>query len=99
MDDVECSIVVKQIPGYYVLHMSFRIKGKLDTFPKCVDSEINTIADEIREGFNVSKVEYTGNNTLVLIKCLRKELRKIESWLTLRGYNLLPLPKWKHEIS
>ena len=58
---------------------------------------LEQLTDEIREGFDVTSVYLDNFNTRIRIKCVRAELRKIETWLVLQGYELQPLKRWKNE--
>ncbi len=92
---------VSQVPGYYRIDLRIYIGDKLTRVKEGVDlaSQVcPALADEIRENFEVTEVK-PGPSNCVLIKCLRPELRKIETWLTLQGYNIVPLKRWKNERS
>lgn len=92
-------IAVNQVPGYYTLNLQVYLNDRLDVQMglHVVVPMLEQLTDEIREGFNVSSVYLDNFNTRIKIKCMRTELRKIETWLVLQGYELQPLKRWKNE--
>jgi len=100
---IKCNIVVKQIPGYYVLDLMFFIEGK-DAPTKILNMKkiqpnIQAMAAEIEEGFDLSGMVVDEPYAVIKIKCARRELRKIETWLAICGHNLVPLRRWKNEVT
>lgn len=91
---------VNQVPGYYRIDLRIFLGNRLAEIEQglhIADQASTRLADEIRENFAVTECRPGFQKDSVLIKCLRKELRKIETWLILQGYNVTPLKRWKNE--
>ena len=89
-------IIVTQVQGYYRLKVQMFINAEEDALfgLHAVQPVLNKLAADIQENFDVSQVRVDVNNTSLLVKCLRPELRKIETWLSLQDYILEPLKRW-----
>lgn len=105
----KCQIIVKQIPGYYVLALQFYFAGDSNSWISFSESSENSlhqhvsaiheIATDIEDNFDVAELRVFEDSTSIHIKCMRSELRKIETWLSLGNYEIEPLRKWKNERS
>lgn len=100
---INCDIVVRQQPGYYVLDLMFFLESKNIRLPILNIRErhhrIQTMAAEIDESFDLSGMVVDEPYAVIKIKCKRRELRKIETWLAICGHNLVPLRRWKNEAT
>ncbi len=89
---------VGQVPGYYKIDVRIQFPANsMQAYRGLYAAEpfLRSLVNDIKENFAVSRVSLSADS--ILIKCERQELRKIEMWLTLAGYNLEPLKRWKNE--
>lgn len=92
-------IIVTQVQGYYRLEIQMFMNSREDALfgLHAITPLVNELIRDIRENFEVSEVKTSHDGTSILVKCLRPELRKIETWLSLGQYTVEPLKRWKNE--
>lgn len=92
-------ITVTQVTGYYQLHLDTTVKSAF--YLSDVQEQNNrykaNLLNELMENFDISHSTVYTNR--ILIKCARRELRKIETYLTLQGIHVTCLKRWKNERS
>jgi hypothetical protein len=98
----ECEVTVRQISGYYVLDLRFffswtSFATQAEASMHQVVSAVHDLANDIEENFEVSKIRVYEDHPSIHIKCMRDELRKIETWLSIGNYTVVPLRRWKNE--